>query len=184
MARTSAPPTARSNIETIVALEEGSERSRTWSARGAETLGRFAGTLSFVAAQIAFVAGWVAGNSGLLPPEAVFDPFPFPLLAGLLSLEGVLLAAFVLIRQNRMSALAERRSHLDLQISLLSEKETTKVIQMLDRMSRHMGIEREVADDETRELGEATAVEDLAEELDDKLARRAGHGGRAPADRA
>jgi uncharacterized membrane protein len=94
---------------------------------------------------------------------------PFSLLSGLLSLEGVLLSAFVLIRQNRMSLIADRRSHLDLQISLLSEKQTTKIIQMLARMSGQMGMEHHVTDQETRELGEATAVESLAQELRDKL---------------
>ena len=80
-----------------------------------------------------------------------------------------MLTAFVLIRQNRMNLIVDRRSHLDLQISLLSEKETTKVIQMLERMSRQMGIEHQVTDQETEELGEATAVENLARDLRDKL---------------
>ena len=47
---------------------------------------------------------------------------------------------------------AERRSHLDLQISLLAEKEATKVLQLLQRMSRQMSIEEIVSDREAREL--------------------------------
>ena len=73
--------------------------------------------------------------------------------------------------------MADRRSHLDLQISLLSEKETTKIIQMLERMSRQMGMEHYVTDHETKELGEATAVESLARELKDKLPDDAGRAG-------
>jgi uncharacterized membrane protein len=68
-----------------------------------------------------------------------------------------------------MSVIADRRSHLDLQISLLSEKETSKIIQMLERMSQQMGMDHHVTDRETKELGQATAVEDLARELTDKL---------------
>jgi uncharacterized membrane protein len=49
------------------------------------------------------------------------------ILCMLVSLEGVLLSTFVLIRQNRMSQRADHRSHLDLQINLLAEKEITKV---------------------------------------------------------
>jgi uncharacterized membrane protein len=45
-----------------------------------------------------------------------------------LALEAVLLTAFVLIRQNWMSLKADQRSHLDLQITLLAEREATKVI--------------------------------------------------------
>jgi uncharacterized membrane protein len=55
-------------------------------------------------------------------------------LGTLLALEAVLLASFVLIRQNKMSEMSDRRGHLDLQISLLAEKEATKVIQLLQRM--------------------------------------------------
>jgi uncharacterized membrane protein len=77
----------------------------------------------------------------------------------------VLLTAFVLIRQNRMSLRADRRSHLGLQINLLSEKEITKVIQMLGRMSKQMGIEAEVTDSETRELSENTSIETIARDL-------------------
>jgi uncharacterized membrane protein len=96
---------------------------------------------------------------------AALDPFPFPLLGMLLALEAVLLSSFVLIRQHRMSEIADRRSHLDLQINLLAEKEVTKVIQLLHRMSSHLGIEEEVTDPEARELGKNTEVEDVARDL-------------------
>ena len=58
------------------------------------------------------VASWAAVNAGLVPGIPAF-PYPFGLLGMLFSLEGVLLAAFVLMKQNRMSARAEQRSHLD-----------------------------------------------------------------------
>lgn len=112
---------------------------------------------------------WATVNTGLVPGLPSFDPFPFALLTMLVSMEGVLLTTFVLIKQNRASQRADRRDHLDLQINLLTEKEVTKLIQMLEHISAHLGIEREVVDDETRELGEVTAVGELAQELDDKL---------------
>ena len=40
-------------------------------------------------------------------------------------MEGVLLETFVLIKQNRMSYLSDRRAHLDLQVNLLAESEVT-----------------------------------------------------------
>jgi uncharacterized membrane protein len=44
----------------------------------------------------------------------------------------------VLIRQNRMAQLAEHRSHLDLQINLLTEQKVTKVLQMVDELQREL----------------------------------------------
>jgi uncharacterized membrane protein len=83
----------------------------------------------------------------------------------ILALEAVLLTAFVLIRQNWMSLKADQRSHLDLQINLLAEREATKVIQLLQRISKHLGIEETVTDVKTRELGKDTEVEDVARDL-------------------
>ena len=86
----------------------------------------------------------------------------WPLVLGL---EAVLLTTFVLIRQNLMSLRADQRSHLDLQINLLTEREVTKVIQLVHAMSKHLGIEVHVADAETRQLGEETEVEEIARDV-------------------
>ena len=102
-------------------------------------------------------------------PVPAFDPHPFGLLGLIFSLEGLLLAAFVLMKQLRMSAEADRRAHLDLQISLLSEREITKLIEMLERMGDRLGMGPEVKDAETHELGETTAVDNLAHQLHEKL---------------
>jgi uncharacterized membrane protein len=87
----------------------------------------------------------------------------------ILALEAVLLASFVLIRQNRMSEKADQRGHLDLQINLLAEKEATKVIQLLQRMSEHLGLKDEIVDGEARELSKDTEVEDVARDLQKNL---------------
>src|SRR4051812_33268312 len=161
--------TAQYNIEKVVQLEEEEERHRSFADRFPEMIGSFAGSVAFVVCQLAFVGLWAVANSGVIPGLPAFDPFPYSLLSGVLGLESVLLTAFVLIRQNRMSLMADRRSHLDLQISLLAEKETTKIIQMLERMSQQMGIGQHVTDHESKELGQTTAVEGLAQEFKDKL---------------
>jgi uncharacterized membrane protein len=157
------------NIAEVVRLEHEAAAHRPPSHRVAEAVAGFAGTPGFVALHLAVVTLWALANIGMLPGVPVFDPFPFSLLGSCFSLEGVLLAAVVLIRQNRMSARAEERSHLDLQISLLAEQEVTKVIQMLERVSAQLGIEAEVVDQETKELGEATAVGGLAKRLHEQL---------------
>jgi uncharacterized membrane protein len=144
-------------------------------AAGSRTVGRFAGTNSFVGLQIACVVVWIVVNTRSVIGLTPFDPFPFPLLGMVLALEAVLLTSFVLIRQNRMSEIATRRGHLDLQISLLAEKEATKVIQLLQRMSKQLGIEDAVTDKEARELSKDTEVEDVARDLRENLEGRAEH---------
>jgi uncharacterized membrane protein len=164
-----AAPRAARNIEEIIRREEEDARRRPPSSRIADIVARFAGTLSFVLLHFAFIIGWAIVNLGFVPGIEPFDPWPFGLLGGMFSLEGVLLAAFVLMKQNRMSVRDEERAHLDLQVSLLAEQEVTKVIQMLGRISAALHIEREVVDQEARELGEHTAVGEIAQHLHTRL---------------
>lgn len=158
--------TVAKNIQAIIDLEEGKDRQRSLSERIADSIGSFAGTVVFVLVHLLWFGVWAAINTGLLKLRPPFDPYPFQLLCMLVSLEGVLLSTFVLIRQNRMSQRADRRSHLDLQVNLLTEKEVSTVIQMLERISERLDLP---IDQEASELGQMTAVSDLAKELDEKL---------------
>jgi hypothetical protein len=84
-------------------------------------------------------------------------------------LEAIFLSIFVLISQNRMSRLADRRSHLDLQIDLLAEQEVTTILRSLQRIQDHLGIQSpRTEEDEDRHL-ERTDVRQLVKELQQKL---------------
>jgi uncharacterized membrane protein len=163
-----APVSVTENIDKIVRAEEDAIRRRTRGEAFAEAIGSFVGTLPFVLLQLLAFIGWVVVNAGMIPGVTVFDPFPYPLLSSVTSLEAVLLAAFVLMKQNRMSVIADRRDHLDLQVNLLTEREATQIIQMLDRLSTHFGVEQH-HDADTRELGRHVAVEHLVDELHRRL---------------
>jgi uncharacterized membrane protein len=163
------PRPALQNIEEIVNLEEEFRQRRSAADKIADAVAGFVGSVSFVAVHLLWFGGWVAINAGLVPGVPAFDPYPFVFLCMIVSLEGVLLSTFVLIKQNWMSQRADQRSHLDVQVNLLAENEVTKVIQMLEHISHKLGIEREVVDREARELGHTTAVGGLARELEEKL---------------
>jgi uncharacterized membrane protein len=164
-----APSPALQNIDEIARLEEVSQQRRSSADKLSDAVAGFVGSVSFVAIHLAWFGTWVAINTGLLAWVPVFDPYPYVFLCMIVSLEGVLLSTFVLIKQNRMSLRADQRAHLDLQVNLLAEKEVTKLIQMIERVSRQLGIEDEVVDSEAHELGEITAVGRLAEEVEKKL---------------
>jgi uncharacterized membrane protein len=133
-----------------------------------DSVGGFVGTISFVVLQIAAFGGWVIVNAGIVSQISPFDPFPYPLLSSLTSLEAVLIAAVVLMKQNRMAIIADRRDHLDLQVNLLTERQATQIIQMLDRLSTHFGVEQH-KDEDSRELARHVAVEHLVEEVHSRL---------------
>jgi uncharacterized membrane protein len=98
-----------------------------------------------------------------------FDPFPFGILALVISSESVLLTIFVLISQNRMARQADRRSHLDLQVGMLAEQELTAMLQMQHKICQRLGIEPASTAHELKNFSDATDVSKLASELEDKL---------------
>jgi uncharacterized membrane protein len=113
-------------------------------------------------------AAWIIVNAGTVPQIAPFDPFPYPLLSSITSLEAVLLAAFVLMKQNRLGMVADSRDHLDLQVDLLTEQRAAQIIQMLDRLSAPLGVDQ-YHDETSRELARHVAVERVVEELRSRL---------------
>ena len=123
------PPSSQENINTVARLESEFLEERTVSERISDGIAGFAGTLFFFVLHITWFAVWAFLNSGKLALIHPFDPYPFPFLTMAVSLEGVLVSTFVLIKQNRASRRADNRNHLNLQIDLLAEKEVTKMLQ-------------------------------------------------------
>jgi len=163
-----APASVVQNVEKVLRVENETQRPCSRSEAITDAIGGFVGTISFVVAQLLAFAAWVVVNAGTFPQLAPFDPFPYPLLSSITSLEAVFLAAFVLMKQNRMGMVADRRDHLDLQVNLLTEQRATQIIQMLDRLSTRLGVEQN-QDEASRVLGRRVALEHLVEELHSRL---------------
>jgi uncharacterized membrane protein len=127
------------NIDTIVHLDKAARAQRTRLARIVDAITAFCGSLSFVWAHTVWFGFWIGEN--LLRGRAGFDPYPFPLLTLIVSLEAIFLSTFILISQNRDLHLSERRNQLDLQINLLSEQENTKILTMLNQIADKLGVD-------------------------------------------
>jgi uncharacterized membrane protein len=168
----SSPPTGdptQYNIEAIVKLEEQALNRRTPTERVSDVVVKFIGSTLFVLLQVLLVVAWSAVNLNLLPHVKAFDPFPFGILALLISSESVFLTIFVLISQNRMARQAERRAHIDLQVGMLAEQELTTVLQMLQKLCQHAGVDVKASTQQVQDFSETTDVHKLASELEDKL---------------
>lgn len=154
----------RQNINIIVSSRKTAASQRTSAERLADGITNFSGRMSFVYFHLVWFAVWVGINLGYLGIQP-FDPYPFGLLTMVVSLEAIFLATFVLISQNRMSAEAERRADLDLQIGLLAEHELTRVLNMLDAIQDKLGIENDM-DKELLDLEKNVNPEDILAEID------------------
>jgi uncharacterized membrane protein len=98
-----------------------------------------------------------------------FDPFPFNLLTLVVSLEAIVLTGFVLMSQNRMTQLADRRTHLDLQVNLLAEQELTAILRVVCLVAEKHGIAVN-GDPALAKLLARTDVRLLADELTREMA--------------
>jgi uncharacterized membrane protein len=157
------------NIEAIAKLEHDAMGRRTRTERVSDTMTKLAGNIGFLLAHLALVFGWSLLNLHVIPGLKAFDPFPFGILALLVSTESVFLTIFVLISQNRMARQSERRSHLHLQVGMLSEQELTTILQMLQKLCQHVGVNVDSSKQEIRSFSQTTDVHKLAGELEEKL---------------
>ena len=164
----------RENVQAMHRLEELAVGNRGFADRMAEFVARFCGSINFVWIHAALFALWIGWN--VFPALPHFDPYPFTFLVLCVSLEAIFLASFILIAQNYEMRISERRARLDLQINLLAEQENTKMLQLLDRMARKMGLYEE-DDPEIKVLEQATRPETLAQQIEDAI-RQQTHGGR------
>ena len=157
------------NIRAIVAVEQEALHSRSLADRLGDAITRFSGSVSFIVLHVLWFAAWIIENLGLIPGVAPFDPYPFNFLTLVVSLEAIFLSTFDLMSQHRMSHQADKRAHLDLQINLLAEQETTIILQMLQRICHHLGIETATTKEEAQQLGKKTDIHTLVNELEKKL---------------
>jgi uncharacterized membrane protein len=131
-------PRVDRNIRALVERRIAEERSKPLQDRIADRITRFAGSMAFVMVHLAGFGVWVGMNLGWIPGPR-FDP-DFVKLATFASVEAIFLSTFVLITQNRMSALAEERAELHLHMSLLAEHEVTHVLSLVKEMAEKMSI--------------------------------------------
>jgi uncharacterized membrane protein len=155
------------NVQTIVSLEEAAKEQRTNGDRVADAISDFCGSMTFVWVHVIWFAIWIGANT-LLPAHLHFDKFPFTFLTLVVSLEAIFLSTFILISQNHQTNLSERRNHLDLQINLLTEQENTKMLQLLERIAKHLDLPTD-DDPNIRVLEEATRPDQLIEQIDEAV---------------
>ena len=151
------------NITALIRRRRAQEQSMPLQDRMADAITCFTGSMKFVYLHLTVFGLWILINLGWLPLPA-FDP-SFVILAMVASVEAIFLSTFVLISQNRMAALADKRAELDLQISLLSEYEVTRLLTLVTAIADHLGIDA-ARDPELTELGQDISPEVVLDKIE------------------
>jgi uncharacterized membrane protein len=159
----------KKNVRTIADLEHSALHHRSLTARIGDAVSRIAGSGLFIVAHLAWFSTWIVLNSGKVGGFVPFDPFPFTFLTFVVSLEAIFLAIFVLVSQNRMAHQADRRAHLDLQINLLAEEESTMILRMLRELCLKQRIDPDKLGNDGKALLHRTDLQALMKDLEKHL---------------
>jgi uncharacterized membrane protein len=152
------------NIQALLLQRREQEGSRSRQERLADAVTRFTGSLKFVYIHLVIFGLWILINLGWVPGIPKFDP-SFVVLAMVASVEAIFLSTFVLITQNRMAALADKRADLDLQISLLAEHEITRLITLVTAIAERLELDA-ARNPELAELARDVAPERVMEKME------------------
>jgi uncharacterized membrane protein len=164
---------AKDNLELLTSFKDREDAQISGTQLLIERISAFFGSPAYFAFAIAFILIWMLVNGwGAHAGWHPIDQPPFPWLQGLVSSNALLLTVAVLIRQNRMAKVAEHRSHLDLQINLLSEQKVTKILQIVDELQRDLTALRGRPDSDVAEMTKPADAHALMHAIKQKQADR------------
>ena len=152
------------NIEALMERRRCEAAAATRQERFVTAITRFIGSIVFVYVHIVVFGLWIIANVWGLPGIPRFDP-SLAFLATTASLEAIFLSTFVLITQNRMSAAADKRADLDVQMTLLTEHELTRLLALVSEVAQKLGVTTSV-DREVEELKQDVAAEAVLDKLE------------------
>lgn len=153
--------------EIIESFEAKEQRNRSLSIRVADLLTTAFGSIWFLIGNLLFFVIWIGANTGHIQGVPAFDPYPFTFLTMVVSLEAIFLSVIVLMSQTRQSQVSTLREELDMQVNLMSEREITKVLELLMVIMKHNKIKYN--DSELNDMVKATDISYIERQLEKQL---------------
>lgn len=157
------------NTETMLALGLHEKGSLSRHQQFLESLSELIGSPTFLMFTVFFVVSWIACNivAHQLHHKSI-EQSPFPLLQGIVTIGALLATIVVLIKQNRLSKMEDRRAHLELQVNLLTEQKVTKLINLIEELRRDLPMIKDRIDPQSEAFQVPTDPESMLKVLDDQ----------------
>ena len=149
----SPPPHVVETVQAIARLTAEHHLTSTRSQRAVDWATSLLGQPAFLGVILIFVVFWVSANilSGRIFHVALDHP-PFYWLEDGLTLMALFLAVLILSTQRRADQLETLRSQMTLELSILTEQKTTKLIELLEELRRDSPQVRDRVDAEASEM--------------------------------
>jgi uncharacterized membrane protein len=155
------------NIESVVALQKREWETVGRAQRRVERVGRFIGRPVYLVAMLCLVAFWVVVNFFRPWAYGGWDPPPFELLDGMMTLVALVTTTIVLIAQNRQTKLEQQHTHLALQVALITEQKVTKLIGLIEELRRDLPMVKDRHDPHAEALQESADTAAVISALED-----------------
>jgi uncharacterized membrane protein len=146
------PDHIQQTIDTIAGVHIRHRREATRAHRFVEGAVAWVARPGFIALLTAFVAGWAAANLILAAKGQAFDPPPFPILQDIGTLTALYITVLILITTQREKEIGEHREQLTLQLAILSEQKSAKIIQLIEEARRDNPLIGDRHDAQAKEL--------------------------------
>jgi uncharacterized membrane protein len=160
----------RRNVAIIAEMEKAAANVRTRGDRVADRIAAWVGSWTFIITQTVILLLWIVLNIAAWVNH--WDPYPFILLNLALSFQSAYAAPILMISQNRQAKLSERRNHLDLQINMLAEQESTEILRLLRLLCEHSGVRLD-KDHNGRAFEEETKHAEIVRQIQGELEEQA-----------
>ena len=147
----SLPQYVADSVDDLAALHSAHQDSVTRSENLIRSVTQAIGKPLFLAILILLVAGWIAGNGlGVFR----FDEPPFPYLEGVCTMMGLCATILILVVQQRDDAVAERREQLTLELAVISDRKSAKIISLLEELRRDLPNVLDRHDEEAQQMAQ------------------------------
>ena len=131
------PAHVEDTVQAVARFHAAHAESASPLQRVIEQATRRAGSPAFVALLLVMVLSWAALNLGLMAMgQRPIDEPPFFWMQSVVSLTALCMTVFILTTQRREDKLAGLRDQLTLELSILSEQKSAKIIQLLEELRR------------------------------------------------
>lgn len=160
-------------VESIAKVHMDHYRAASPLQRGVDASTRWLGQPGSVSVLVVGMAAWMGVNgwraaSGL----TTWDPPPFAMLELAGTLAALVLACLILATQRRDDRLAEQRAQLTLELALLNEQKSAKIIALLEELRRDSPTVGDRVDQESEAMARPADPEEILTALKRRGARK------------
>ncbi len=151
------PANLDQNIDSVLEVRKREHEQRSAPHRLVDRISRIIERPLYLLGLFGFAGAWIAVN--VLAPQfgrTAFDPPPFPLLDGILSLAALITTTVVLIAQNRQTRIEQQHMHISLQVNLVTEQKVAKIINLLEELRRDLPMVKDRYDAQAASFAQKT----------------------------